>query len=358
MTQKPGVACIGRARSSLCSKGTVMPDTVRISISEATQLLAAAFGAVGVPEAAAASVARALVAAEAEGQVGHGFSRLGDYVAQVQSGKINAQARVTVTRRAAASLFIDADLGFAYPALDAAFEAGVPVAKEMGIAVMAVGNSHHCGALSVQVERFAEAGLIALMVANAPKAIAPWGARTPLFGTNPIAFATPRADGPPLVIDLSLSKVARGRVMAAKKAGTEIPPNWALDVDGNPTTDPEAALAGTMVPIGEAKGTALALMVEILAAAFTGSALSHEAGSFFHAEGPAPRVGQTLIAIDPGAQSDYAVRVGGLLDSIATMEGARLPGARRSRVRGHAQAEGIDVPSAFIAQARHLASSA
>ncbi len=335
-----------------------MAETVCISIPEATDLLTAAFRGVGVAEPVAACVARALVAAEAEGQVGHGFSRLTDYAGQVRRGKIRADAQVKVSHRGPASLFVDAGLGFAYPALDIAFKAGVPRAREMGIAVMAVGNSHHCGALSVQVERFAKEGLIAIMVANAPKAIAPWGASTPVFGTNPIAFATPVAEGPPLVIDLSLSKVARGKVMAAKKAGREIPPNWALDVDGKPTTDAEAALKGTMVPIGEAKGTALALIVEILAVAFTGSAFSAEAGSFFDAEGPAPRVGQTLIAIDPGAQSDYAVRVAHLLDTISAMEGARLPGERRRTAIARAEAEGLDVPAAFIAQARAMAEAA
>lgn len=332
-----------------------MAETIRITMPEATSLLTAAFRGVGVAEPVAASVARALVSAEAEGQVGHGFSRLGDYVAQVQSGKINAAAEVKVSRRAPASVHVDAGLGFAYPALDAAYDVGVPLAREMGMAVVAVGNSHHCGALSVQVERFARDGLIAIMVANAPKAIAPWGASKPLFGTNPIAFASPVAGAAPLVIDLSLSKVARGKVMAARKAGREIPPNWALDESGNPTTDAEAALKGTMVPIGEAKGTALALMVEILAAALTGSALSSEAGSFFDAEGPAPRVGQTILAIDPGVQADYAERVRQLLGMISAMDGARLPGERRSASVARATAEGLEVPAAFIMQARDLA---
>lgn len=335
-----------------------MAQTVRIPIVEAEGLLTAAFLGVDVPEPVAASVARALVAAEAEGQVGHGFSRLADYVAQVQSGKLDALAKVQVRARGPASLLVDANLGFAYPALDAAFHAGVPVAREMGACVMAIGNSHHCGALSVQVERFAEAGLVAIMMANTPKAIAPWGGSQPLFGTNPIAFATPVAGAAPLVIDLSLSRVARGKIMAAKKAGRDIPPGWALDETGEPTSDADAALRGTMVPIGAAKGTALALMVEILAAAFTGSAFSTEAGSFFDAGGPAPRVGQTIIVLDPGAQSDFADRVGQLLDMISTMDGARLPGDRRRAAIARARAEGLDVPAAFIEQARHLAGSA
>ncbi|MEL6960428.1 MAG: Ldh family oxidoreductase [Pseudomonadota bacterium] len=332
-----------------------MSDTINLSLSDAKALLQAAFEGAGVPPETAKSVAVALVAAEAEGQVGHGFSRLADYAAQAQSGKINATAQPEVIERGPAALHIDADRGFAYPALDAAYDAGVLRAKEMGIAVLTIGNSHHCGALSVQVDRLAEAGLIAIMAANTPKAMAPWGGAQALYGTNPIAFATPQADGPPLVIDLSLSKVARGKIMAAKKAGKPIPAGWALDAQGQPTTDPDAALAGTMVPIGEAKGTALALMVELLAAALTGSAFSAEAGSFFNADGAPPRVGQTIIAINPAAQSDYTARVSALLSDIDGMDGARLPGTRRRAALARAATHGIDVPASFVHQARTLA---
>ena len=129
-------------------------------------------------------------------------------------------------------------------------------------------------------------GLIGIMVANTPAAIAPWGGNKPLYGTNPIAFAAPRAGQDPLVIDLSLSVVARGKVMNAKKTGQSIPEGWALDKDGQSTTDPNAALdGGTMVPIGEAKGTALALMVEILAASLTGANTSADMPSFFASSG-------------------------------------------------------------------------
>ena len=332
-----------------------MSETERLSFQESKALIHRALAKADVANEIAASVAHAPATAEAEGQAGHGFSRLADYIAQVKSGKINAAAAVSVNRASPAVLHVDAGLGFAFPAIDAALEAGLPIAREMGVVVMAVGNSHHCGALSVHVERIARQGLIGLMVANTPKAIAPWGAKDAVFGTNPIAFATPVPDAPPLVIDLSLSKVARGKVMAAKKAGRDIPSGWALDAEGRDTTDPEAALAGTMVPIGEAKGTALALMVEVLAVALTGSAFSSEAGSFFHAEGAAPRVGQTLIAIDPGGRSDYGARLSQLLSQISEMEGARLPGERRRLALEKAHQVGIDVPRALVDQARVLA---
>ncbi|PWE34514.1 sulfolactate dehydrogenase [Pelagicola sp. LXJ1103] len=329
-----------------------------MSLADARQLVQSALIAVGVPRDVSASVATAIVAAEAEGQVGHGFSRLGDYAAQFASGKINRSALITTHSRGPASLLINADQGFAFPALDKALAAGLPLSQEMGIAIMAIANSHHCGALSVQVEKIANAGLIGIMVANAPKAIAPWGGKAPLFGTNPIAFATPQANGAPLVIDLSLSKVARGKVMNAHKSNQQIPLGWALDAQGNPTTDPAEALAGTMQPIGEAKGTALALMVEILAAAFTGSAMSHEAGTFFDADGPAPRVGQTLIAIRPDASSDFLARVSALLDTIQSMEGARPPGARRRQEILRSEAEGLCVPTQYIDVAKSLANGA
>ena len=334
-----------------------MPETTRLQLAEAEDLLERVFGAAGLPPDAARSVAGALVAAEAEGQVGHGFSRISDYVAQARSGKVNPAAQISIHERGPASLLIDADLGFAYPALEKALDVGLPRARDMGVCVMAIANSHHCGALSVQVEKIAAAGMIGLMVANTPKAIAPWGGRDPLFGTNPIAFATPRENGPPLVIDLSLSVVARGKVMNAQKSGGEIPLGWAFDKDGQPTTDPEAALDGSMQPIGEAKGTALALMVEVLAAAFTGSAFSRDAGSFFNAEGPAPRVGQTLIAIDPSADDGYLARVADLLNAIEGTPGARLPGARRLAAIQIARDEGICVPTLYVKQAHELAGS-
>lgn len=334
-----------------------MSETTRISIADATDLISDALMASGASEAQARPTAIALVSAEAEGQVGHGFSRLEDYAAQVRSGKINRDAEITVNALRPASILTNADCGFAYPAIDTAISELVPVAKEMGIAIAAVGNSHHCGALSLQVEKLANAGLIGLMFTNAPKAIAPWGSNQPLFGTNPIAFGVPRAKVNPLVIDLSLSKVARGKVMNAKKQGKPIPEGWALDADGHPTTDAEAALQGTMLPIGDAKGAALALMVEILAAPLTGSAFSYEAGSFFTADGVRPRVGQTLIAIRPNSDgTGFSDRLEELLTSITALDGARLPGTRRLAAIAASKADGLNVSARYIEIARALAS--
>ncbi|MFD1343829.1 Ldh family oxidoreductase [Litorisediminicola beolgyonensis] len=328
---------------------------MRLSLGEAERLLAAAFAGAGVPGAVAASVARALVAADAEGQSGHGFSRVADYVAQVRSGKVRAGAGIAVTRSATTVATVDAGYGFAYPALDRATALAAEIAQEHGSAVVAVARSHHCGALSVQVDRIARAGCLGIMVANAPAAIAPWGAKTPLYGTNPIAFAAPRPDGSTFVADLSLSRVARGKVMNARKTGQPIPADWALDRDGAPTTDPEAALAGSMLPIGGAKGTVLALMVEILAAVLPGASLSREASSFFDAEGPPPGTGQTLIAIRPPDPAAFGARLERLFALLLAEEGARLPGARRDATRAEAERDGLVLSEPYLTQIRRLA---
>ena len=325
----------------------------RMDVEQAEALVRQALGGVGVSAQNAASVARALVAAEIDGQAGHGFSRVAAYVAQARSGKVDGTARPEVARIAPGTLLVDAANGFAYPAIDLAIEALAETAASQGIALAGIRRSHHCGQLGAHVERLAERGLVAMMVGNSPKAMAPWGGGAAVFGTNPIAFAAPRDGAPPMVVDLSLSKVARGKIMAAAKAGTPIPEGWALDTDGRATTDAAAALKGTMIPAGDAKGAALALMVEILSAPLIGANASYEASSFFDAEGPSPGVGQTLIAIRPLA-SDFAPRLEALFSEIAAQHGARLPGAGKAAARARAAAEGIEIPDHLLAEIRAL----
>lgn len=300
----------------------------------------------------AAAVARALVAAEQAGQAGHGLRRLPSYAAQARSGKVNGKAVPSATQGRPGVLTVDARDGFAYPAIDLAVDWLGGAAQAQGIAVAGITRSHHCGVAGVTVGRLAEKGLVALMFANTPAAMAPWGGRTPLFGTDPIAFAAPRLGGrAPVVIDVSLSKVARGKIMAADQRGEPIPEGWALDPDGQPTTDPKAALQGTMVPMGDAKGTALALMVELLAAGLVGARYGHEASSFFTADGPAPGVGQLIIAIDPGAfGGGDAARIDDLAQAVENEPGARLPGARRDELKAEVARSGILIDDDLMAQ--------
>lgn len=329
----------------------------RIMLEELDALIRAALVASGVSESNARSVARALVCAEADGHNGHGLSRIVAYSAQAKAGKVNGQAQAALERVRSGFLKIDANFGFAYPALDLAIETLPALARENGIAAAGVARSHHFGVAGQHCERLAEQGLMAMAFGNAPKAIAPFGGKQPLYGTNPIAFAAPRMHGAPVVVDLALSVAARGLVMAAHQRGDAIPEGWALDVDGNPTTDATKALAGTMVPVGGPKGAALALMIELMAGALIGSHFAYEASSLFDDKGGPPNIAQFLIAIDPGTlvgAEAFKTRVEEMVAGIEA-QGARLPGSRRLANREAATREGVMVPMALVETARGIA---
>ncbi len=298
------------------------------------------------------SVASALVAAELAGQSGHGLRRVTSYCGQALSGKVDGHAAPSFSKPASATLKVDAAHGFAYPALDVMQTQLPKMARDCGIAIAGISRSHHCGVAGVVVEKLANEGLVALLFANTPAAMAPWGGTRALFGTNPIAFAAPQTGGEPIVVDVSLSKVARGKIMAAKQTGEAIPEGWALGPDGEPATDPAVALQGTMVPLGDAKGTALALMVEIMAASLIGANTADKASSFFDAEGSPPGVGQTIIAIDPTKIGGEAAidRFAEMATSIAAQPGARVPGQRRQALKRDLLASGIEVPADLLAE--------
>ncbi|MBM3571160.1 MAG: Ldh family oxidoreductase [Alphaproteobacteria bacterium] len=322
----------------------------QITLADADALARRVLIQARVGAAAAASVAAALVAAEADGLASHGLSRLPAYADQARAGKVNGSAAPELTQTARAALRVDARDGFAYPAIALGLDAAARLAPETGTVALAIANSHHFGVAGHHVEKLAERGLLGLGFGNSPGAIAAWGGAKPLFGTNPIAFACPRPGQPPLVIDLSLSKVARGKIMVAAQKGEAISEGWALDSAGRPTTDAKAALGGTMLPMGDARGAQLVLMVELLAAALTGSQFGYEASSFFTAEGPPPRVGQFFLAFDPRAfagTADFGQRADMLFGEILATPGARLPGDRRLAVRARARAQGIAVPDAL-----------
>jgi (2R)-3-sulfolactate dehydrogenase (NADP+) len=304
----------------------------------------------------ALSVAAALTQAQIDGQVGHGISRVASYCAQARSGKVNGHATPHIAAETASALRIDAQHGFAFPAIDLAIKELPNKAKSIGIAAATIFRSHHFGVAGWHVERLAMQDTVGIIVGNSPAAIAPFGGSTPIFGTNPIAFAAPRHSNDPLVIDLSLSQVARGKVMVAAKEGQSIPEGWGLDQNGQPTTDPKAVLQGSMLPMGGAKGAALVLLVEILSAALCGAQFGFEASSFFDAEGEPPAVGQTLLCIDPQLFSDdsFGNRLEVLLEQILMQEGARLPGTKRLTLREHSAIEGIAVSQVSLQEVEQL----
>jgi (2R)-3-sulfolactate dehydrogenase (NADP+) len=325
-----------------------------LTVAQAQDLVARTLACCRTGADNAGCVARALVAAEADGLKGHGLSRLPSYAAQAKAGKVDGFAVPQASRPRAGAALIDAGHGFAYPAIALAETILPEMARAGGIACAGITRSHHCGAAGHPVERLAQAGLVAMLFANTPGAIAPWGGAKAVFGTNPIAFACPLPGAAPIVVDLSLSKVARGNILAARQKGERIPEGWALDAAGAPTTDPEAALAGTMLPLGDAKGTALALMVELLAAGLTGANYAAEASSFLDAEGPPPGTGQLIIAFDPDAFADGIAHFGRLVAMITEQPGARLPGARRLAARAKAQRDGLFVSDALLQEIEAL----
>ena len=334
-----------------------MSATTKIAAVELETLIAAALAASKTSEANARSVARALAQAEIDGQKGHGLSRVPIYAAQARAGKVDGHATPEPRQTRPGALMVDVRNGFVFPALDIAIARLPEMARSVGIAAAGFVRSHHFGVVGRHVERLAEAGLIALAFGNTPKAMAPWGGRQPVFGTNPLAFAAPQRGRAPIVVDLALSQVARGKILTAAQKGEPIPAGWAVDEQGAPTTDAKVALKGALQPIGGAKGAALALMVEVLAVALTGANFAFEASSFFDAEGPPPAVGQLLIAIDPDAfagREAFADRIAVLAGTIETAS-ARLPGSRRLAMREEAQREGVTVDAGLLAEVRALA---
>ena len=313
--------------------------------------LARIFEAGGCSVTSAASVARALIGAEADGLKGHGLSRVPSYLAMLKAGKIDGQATPEAARPKPGVLAVDAANGFAYAAIDLVIEKLPDIARTQGVALSGIRRSNHCGAAGLHVERLANEGLVALLFANTPSAMAPWGGAKPVFGTNPIAFAAPLAGRAPVVIDMALSKVARGPIVAAAAKGESIPEGWALDTDGKPTTDAKKALAGTMVPLGDAKGTAMAMMVEVLAAALVGAHFAFEASPFMNAEGGPSQTGQLILAIDPSAMGGgwFGERMTTLADAIESQPGTRLSGMRRLELRAKAERDGLAIPADLIA---------
>ncbi|HCY14958.1 MAG: sulfolactate dehydrogenase [Curvibacter sp. GWA2_64_110] len=309
----------------------------------------------------AAATARSLVRAEAQGLASHGLSRVPQYVAHLRSGRAHGAAVPRVVRHQGAAVLVDADKGLAFAACELAVREAIITVSKLGVCFAGVTNSHHCGVLVDHLRPAAEVGLVGLGFANSPSAMPVAGGRHAILGTNPIAAIFPRLGHDPLMIDLSLSEVARGKLMVAAREGREIPLGWALDAQGEPTTDPQAGMAGSMLPFGAAtgtKGAMLALLVELLVTALIGAQFGFEASSFFVDEGNQPRIGQAFLLIDPGALAgsrSYFDRLEVLIRNMLVDEGVRLAGARRLALERAAAQAGINIPDALFKQIQALA---
>jgi (2R)-3-sulfolactate dehydrogenase (NADP+) len=329
----------------------------QIAIAELNRLVTRALENAGASSAMARATAAALTTAESEGLTGHGLSRVALYCQHLREGRANGTANPKLVREKGATCLIDAGGGLAFEAAAMAAREAVERARQHGVAFVGVRNSHHFGAAAYHLAPVAQAGMVGLAFTNSPAAINAWGGKRSFFGTNPIAAAFPRRAAAPIVVDLSLTEVVRGKIMLYAKEGKPIPLGWALDRNGQPTTDPQAALTGSLAAIGGVKGTMLALMVELLCVALTGAAFSFENDSYFEPGGK-PDIGHAFIALDPdalaGADTYYA-RLETLVGALLRDEGVRLPGARRQSVAANAQASGIGLSEALHRELLELA---
>ena len=330
-----------------------MTDTRTLSLAEIEDLSFRALVAAGTTPENARPLAAATAATEADGVSSHGLAYIPIYAEHVRCGKVDGTARPIMNIPSPGVITVDAATGFAHVAIDMGFNELIPLAREQGIAALAIHNSYNCGVLGYHTTRLAQAGLVGLGFTNAPASIAPSGGSKPVVGTNPFSLAVPGRDGQPaLLVDQSASTIAKSEVMKYAREGKPIPEGWALDADGAPTTDPEVGLKGSMAPSGGYKGVGVALLVETMAAALAGATLGKDASPFSGTAGGPPRTGQFFIAIDPGATSGggFADRMAALTDAIHAQEGARLPGDGRGAKRVQAARTGVAVSMATLAK--------
>ena len=328
-----------------------MIETRTLTLAEIEDLSFRALVAAGTSEANARPLAVATAATEADGVASHGLAYIPIYCEHVQCGKVDGAATPVVSRPTPGVVNVDAATGFAHAAIDAGFDALIPAAREQGIAALAIRNSYNCGVLGYHTWRLAQEGLVGLGFTNAPASIAPSGGSKPVVGTNPFSIAVPGQDGQPaLLIDQSASTIAKSEVMKHAREGKPIPVGWALDADGNPTTDPNVGLKGSMAPSGGYKGVGVAILTEVMAAALTGATLGVHASPFSGTAGGPPKTGQMFIAIDPKATAGDAFSSGiaGLVQVIRDQSGAHLPGDGRRSKRLAAQSNGVAVNVATL----------
>lgn len=336
-------------------------QTVTLTIAQAQQLVGQALRAAGANPQAATATALALTEAQAHGLASHGLSRVPQYAGFLKNGRANGAAVPSITNERAASVLVDAHNGLAFPACALAVATAVEKARSAGACVAAVTNSHHFGVAAWHLQPVCAAGMIGLAMGNSPAAMPVPGGTKALLGTNPLAACFPRAAEPGIIIDLSLSEVARGKIMVAAREGRSIPPGWALDADGQPTTDAKSALAGSMLPLGSSSGSAkggmIALLIELLVTSLTGANFGAEADSFFEADGNQPRLAQCFMVIDPAGlagRATYDQRIEAVVDAMLSDDTVRLPGARRTALRQQAQTQGLTVSRKLIEQIRSL----
>ena len=330
-------------------------NTEKLNLTQVESLATEALIGAGTLPESAMSVGKAARAAERDGIRSHGLLYVPIYCEHVKCGKVDGSAVPEVIQSRLSAIQVDAKTGFAHPAIDAGFKELIPLVKSNGCVGLTISNSYNCGVLGYHVERLAEAGLVGMGFTNSPASIAPVGGKKPVIGTNPFALSVPdSAGGVAFVLDQSASVVAKSEIMMRAREGDSIPEGWALDAEGQTTTDPGIALKGSMAPSGGYKGFGTGLLVEVMAAALSGAVLGLQASPFSGTVGGPPRTGQCFIAFDPDAFSgaEFYERISILGDAIQSQDGARLPGERRKKNRQRIELDGVKVAQSLLEKIR------
>jgi LDH2 family malate/lactate/ureidoglycolate dehydrogenase len=333
-------------------------EKVRLSLAEVRELAEAVLTRHGLSPDHVKAVAETVIAGERDECASHGVYRLLVCVHTIRAGKVALHAEPAVIDLAPSLVRADAQGGFAQLAFQRAKPLLAEKARRTGIAALAINNCVHFAALWPEVEEVTREGLVALAFTPSHAWVAPAGGTRPLFGTNPIAFGWPRPGSDPFVFDFATSAVARGEIELHRREGRPIPEGWGIDVDGKPTTDAEAAMAGAMLTFGGHKGSALSLMVELIAGPLIGDMTSAESLASDAGAKASPLGGELILAIDPNGflgalAGEHLSRAERLFEAMAD-QGARLPSQRRYQARARSLAEGVLVPAKLLQDIKAL----
>lgn len=325
--------------------------TCQLSVNELLAFVTMIFVRAGVPAKQAHILSKTCVYAERDGAYSHGLHRIPAYLATLKTDWVDPAAAPEIHETASSMVLVNARNGFAQPALFEAAPLVMQRASETGVSIMLMKNSHHFGALWLDVEPLAEQGFVALTAVNSTSHMAPVGGRKPVYGTNPMAFACPREGHPPIVFDQAASVMAKGDIQLAANKGHSVPIGTGLDKFGKPTEDPRQILdGGTLLPFSGHKGSSIAMMVEILAAALTGGNFSWEIDKSGYTDAHTSRAGQFLLCIDPrcSGEKGFLPRIDALAQMLMNSGQSRLPGDRRYSNRTQSEQNGIAINPALL----------
>lgn len=319
-----------------------------------------------VPPADAREVAGCLVKAELRGVDSHGLVRLPVYGRRVQAGVVKARPALRVIASGSAAALVDGDNGLGPVVGARAMEAAIDLARARGTGFVGVRQSNHFGPAAYYVEKAVRAGCIGVAISNAPPNMAPFGGKARFLGTNPVAVGIPAGDEPPLIFDASTSVVARGKIIVAAHKGTPIPDGWAIDPDGHPTTDPALALAGSVLPFGGPKGSAISFIIDIFCGVLTGAAFALHLNTLEDLSS-VQNVGHVLAAVRTDLfveDAEFRARMDAILGMLKAAPPAPgqtqrvlVPGEIELACEARYREEGIPLPAQIAAQLREFGES-